>query len=60
MAPRILISVLDEGEWSASRSGRFTSRSRSRVSPRAGLDAVAKRNICDTVGNITTVVKPVA
>jgi hypothetical protein len=46
-----LTSVLDGGEWSASRPGRFTSRERAPgthwiggcVGPRAVLDAVVKR-----------------
>jgi hypothetical protein len=46
-----LTSVLDEGEWSASRPGRLTPGERSLathwiggwVGPRAGLDAVEKR-----------------
>jgi hypothetical protein len=53
MAPRILTSALDGGEWSASRPGRFTPRKRAPgthgiggcVDPRAGLDAVVKREI---------------
>jgi hypothetical protein len=47
------ISVLDGGEWSASRPGCFTPRERDSgthwiggwVGPRAGLDAVVKRKI---------------
>jgi hypothetical protein len=47
------ISVLDGGEWSASRPGRFTSRDRAPgthwiggwVGPNAVLDAVVKRKI---------------
>jgi hypothetical protein len=47
----LLTWALDEGEWSASRLGRFTPRERAHgthliwgwVGPRAGLDAVAKR-----------------
>jgi hypothetical protein len=43
-----LISALGEGEWPASRPGLFTPGRRAHwtegwVSPRAGLDAVAKR-----------------
>jgi hypothetical protein len=46
-----LTSVVDGGEWSASRPGRFTSRERAHgtdlmggwVGPRDGLDAVAKK-----------------
>jgi hypothetical protein len=48
-----LTSALDEGEWSASCPGRFTSRERAPathwiggwVGPRAGLDAVSKGKI---------------
>jgi hypothetical protein len=48
-----LTSALDGGEWSASRSGRFTLRERAPgthwiggwVGPRAVLDAVVKRKI---------------
>jgi hypothetical protein len=48
-----LTSALDGGEWSASRLGRFTPKERAPrthwiggwVGPRAGLDAVVKRNI---------------
>jgi hypothetical protein len=48
-----LTSALDGGEWSPSRTGRFTSRGRvpgnhwigGWVRPRAGLDAVVKRKI---------------
>jgi hypothetical protein len=53
MAPRILTSALDGGEWSASRPGPFTPVEITPgnhwtggcVGPRAGLDAVAKRKI---------------
>jgi hypothetical protein len=53
IAPRILDSALDGGEWSASRPGRFTPMGRAPgthwiggwVGPRAGLDAVVKRKI---------------
>jgi hypothetical protein len=49
IAPRIL----DRGEWSASRPGRFSPRARAPdahwvrgwVGPRVGLDAVAKTEI---------------
>jgi hypothetical protein len=44
----ILTSKLDEREWSASLSGRFTPGTHwigSWVGPRTGLDAVEKRNI---------------
>jgi len=48
-----LTSVLDGGEWSASRPGHFIPRKRARgthwigvwVGLRAGLDAVVKRKI---------------
>jgi hypothetical protein len=48
-----LTSAIDEGEWPASRPGRFTPRERAPgihgiggwVSPRAVLDAVVKRKI---------------
>jgi hypothetical protein len=48
-----LTSALYEGEWSASRRGRFTPRERAPVThwiggwvgPRAGLNAVVKRKI---------------
>jgi hypothetical protein len=48
-----LTSALDEGDWSASRLGRFTTRERARGThwiggwegPRAVLDAVVKRKI---------------
>jgi hypothetical protein len=48
-----LTSALDGDEWSASRLGRFTPRERAPgthwiggwVDPRAGLDAVVKRNV---------------
>jgi hypothetical protein len=48
-----LTSALDAGEWSASRSGRFTPRETASgthwiggwVGPRAVLDAVVKRKI---------------
>jgi hypothetical protein len=53
MAPRILDLGTSEGEWSASRLSRFTSREKaphttcigSWVSPKASLDAVTKRKI---------------
>jgi hypothetical protein len=52
-AMHFLTSTLDGGEWSASRSGRFTPRERapdnhwigSWVGPRAVLDVVVKRKI---------------
>jgi hypothetical protein len=53
IAPLILTSALDGGEWSASRPGRFTPRERAPsthwlggwVGPRAILDAEVKRKI---------------
>jgi hypothetical protein len=53
IAPRILTSALDGGEWSASRFSRFTPRERDPgthwlggwVGPRAVLDSVVKRKI---------------
>jgi hypothetical protein len=54
-----LTSALDGGEWSASRTGRFTPRERAPgthwiggwVSPRAVLDAVVKRKIPSPAGS---------
>jgi hypothetical protein len=51
VAPRILTSALDGGEWSASSPGRFTPRERTLgtywiggwVGPRTVLDVVVKR-----------------
>jgi hypothetical protein len=48
-----LIVALDEGEWSASRPGRFSSREKAHgthwteglMGPRTRLDAVVKRKI---------------
>jgi hypothetical protein len=53
IAPRILTSALDGGEWSASRPGRFTPRGITArthwvwgwVGPRAGMDMVSKTEI---------------
>jgi hypothetical protein len=53
VAPHILASALDGGEWSASRPGRFTPKERAPgthwigglVGPRTVLDAVVKRKI---------------
>jgi hypothetical protein len=53
VTPPFSTSVLDGGEWSASRSGRFTFGERAPgthriggcVNPIAGLDAVDKRKI---------------
>jgi hypothetical protein len=64
-------SVLDGGEWSASRPGRFTPTERApgthwiggRVSPRAVLDAVVKRKIPSPRrewNSRTPIVQPVA
>jgi hypothetical protein len=56
IAPHILTSEVDEGEWSASRAGRFTLGLKaygiywigSSVGPKACLYAVAKRKISIT------------
>jgi hypothetical protein len=53
MPSHYLTSALDAGEWSASRTGRFTPRERASgthwiggwVGPRAVLDAVVERKI---------------
>jgi hypothetical protein len=53
IAPRILTSAIDWGEWSASRTGRSTHRKRAPgthwigdwLGPTAGLDSVVKRKI---------------
>jgi hypothetical protein len=53
IAPRILTSALDGGEWLASRPGRFTPTEKASgahwiggwVGPRALLDTVVKRKI---------------
>jgi hypothetical protein len=53
IAPSVLDSALDGGEWSASCPGRFTPRERAPgthwiggwVGPRAGEDAVVRRKI---------------
>jgi hypothetical protein len=53
IAPRIFTSILDGGEWSASRPGRFTPKKKAPgihciegwEGPKAGLDAVVKRKI---------------
>jgi hypothetical protein len=53
MAPSFLISALDGGEWSASRSGHFIPEKIAPnahwiggyMGPRAGLDAVEERKI---------------
>jgi hypothetical protein len=71
-AHKILTSALDEAEWSASRSGRFTSGGKSfqppqftlvrrLKGPRSGLDSVAKRKnpITAPAGNRTSPVQPV-
>jgi hypothetical protein len=65
-----LTSALDEGEWSASRPGRFTPRERAPgthwiggwLGPRAVLDAVVKRKIpshCRESNPRTPIVQPV-
>jgi hypothetical protein len=58
VAPPLLTSALDGGEWSASRPGRFTRKKRvpgthwigGLVNPRAGLDAVEERKILPLPG----------
>jgi hypothetical protein len=58
IAPPFLTSALDGGEWSFSRTGRFTPGERSPgtlwrggwVSPRAGLDAVEKEKMLPIPG----------
>jgi len=63
-----LSSALDGGDWSVSHSCRFTPSERAPgthwigvwVGPRAGLDAVVKRNIPASAGNRTPVVQPIA
>jgi hypothetical protein len=60
-----LTSVLDGGEWSASRPGRFTPRERAPglhwigglVGPRAGLETVSKREIPNPSGNRTQIIR---
>jgi hypothetical protein len=67
----LLTSALDGGEWSASRTGRFTPRERApgthwiggRVGPRAVLDAVVNRKIPSPhpeTNPRTPIVQPVA
>jgi hypothetical protein len=66
--PPFLTSVLDGGEWSASRSGHFISGGRASgthwvggwVGPRAGLDAADRKTMNTPVENRTPVVQPVA
>jgi hypothetical protein len=68
IAPRIVTSALDGGEWSASRPGRFTPRKRAPgihwiggwVGPRAVLDAVVKRKIPSPCQDSNPIVQPVA
>jgi hypothetical protein len=71
IAPLVLTSALDGGEWSASRLGRFTPRERSPsthwiggwVGSRAVLDVVVKRKIpshCWESNSSTQIVQPVA
>jgi hypothetical protein len=58
IAPPFLALALDEGEWSASRPGRFTLAERvpgthwirGWVAARAGLDSVEKRKILSLLG----------
>jgi hypothetical protein len=65
--PLTLTSALDGGEWSASRSGRFTARERAPrthwiggwVGPRAMLDAVVKSPRLESNPR-TLIVQPVA
>jgi hypothetical protein len=55
IAPQFLISVLDGGEWSASRPGGFTRGERDPtewVDLRAVLDAMEKRRISASETNI--------
>jgi hypothetical protein len=70
-ATHSLMSALDEGEWSALRSGRFTPRERAPdthwiggwVGPRAVLDAVVKSKILSPrrkSNPSTPIVQPVA
>jgi hypothetical protein len=67
IAQPFLTSALDEGEWSASRPGRFTPRESAPcthwiegwVGPRVGLDAMEKRKFCHA-RNGTQVAQPVA
>jgi hypothetical protein len=70
-ATHSLTSALDGGEWSASRSGRFTPRERDPgthwiggwVGPRAVLDAVVKRKILSSRRESnprTPIIQPVA
>jgi len=57
-----LTSALDGGEWSVSRSGRFTPRERAPgthwirdwVGSRAGLEAVVKRKITHPIPGLGT------
>jgi hypothetical protein len=71
IAPFILTSALDGGEWPASLPGRFTHREGASgthwiggwVSPRAVTDAVVKRKIpspCRESNPRTPIVQPVA
>jgi hypothetical protein len=64
-----LTLALAGGEWSASRSGRFTSRKRGPsthciggwVDPRAGLDNLEKREFLTLLGlELRPIVQPVA
>jgi hypothetical protein len=71
IAPYILDLVLDGGEWSASRPGRFTPRERSPsthwiggwMGPRVALDTVVKRKIPSSLRESnprTQIVQPIA
>jgi hypothetical protein len=66
VAPGILTSSLNGGEWSASRSGHFilgerapgTHRIGDWLVPSEGLDAVTKRRLSALVGNRTPIFLP--
>jgi hypothetical protein len=60
MAPTFLTSVLDAGEWLASRPSCFTPgthRIRGSVGPRAGLD-VMENTLLPPAGNRTPTPRP--
>jgi hypothetical protein len=57
----LLISALDGGDWSSSRTGRFTPGSHwigGWVGPRTGLDAVEKKESVVPIGKRTAVPRP--